>query len=77
MAQTVKKKTDKTTYKDADIGNSMAYSGIPRWLNGKESTFQCRRKDSMLGSRRSPGEGNGNGGVWQATVMGSQKVRHG
>ena len=22
----------------------MAYSGIPRWLNGKDSTCQCRRQ---------------------------------
>ena len=32
-------------------------------------------KGSGLGSRRSPGEGNGNGGVWQATVHGVAKCQ--
>ena len=37
--------------------------GIPRWCSGKESACQCRRCErhgSISGSRRSPGEGNGN-----------------
>ena len=34
--------------------------GLPRWLSGEESTCQCRRRVSIPGSGRSPGEGNGN-----------------
>ena len=37
--------------------------GIPSWCSGKESACQCRRCErhsSISGSRRSPGEGNGN-----------------
>ena len=34
--------------------------GIPWWLSGKESACQCRDAGSIPGSRRSPGEGNGN-----------------
>ena len=34
------------------------YTGLLRWLSGKESTCQCRR--SIPGLGRSPGERNGN-----------------
>ena len=58
---------------------------LPRWLIGKESACQCRRR----GSTRSPGEGNGsplqysclgnpmNRGAWWTTIHGGHKrVRH-
>ena len=32
--------------------------GLPRWLNGKESTCQCRDADLTPGLERFPGEGN-------------------
>ena len=53
-----------------------------------ESACKMGNLGSVLGSRRSPGEGNGNplqysylenpmdGGAWRATVHGSQGVRH-
>ena len=58
------------------------------WLNGEE--FPCQVGDVSLipGLGRSPGKGNGNPlqysclenpmdrGAWQATVHGSQRVRH-
>ena len=34
--------------------------GLPRWLSGKESTCQRRRRGSIPGSGRPPGVGNGN-----------------
>ena len=37
--------------------------GLPRWLRGKESAYQCRkcrRLGFIPGSGRFPGEGNGN-----------------
>ena len=34
--------------------------GLPQWLSGKESTRQAGGVGSVLGSGRSPGEGNGN-----------------
>ena len=56
--------------------------GLPWWLSGKESTCNARDADSVPGSGRSPGEGNGNrlqysclgnsvdrGAAWQATFM--------
>ena len=54
--------------------------GLPRWYSGKESACQAGDLSSILGSGRSPGEGNGNPlqhsclenpmdrGAWQATV---------
>ena len=53
--------------------------GLPRWLSGKESTYQCRRHGFDPWSGKIPGEENGNplqyscleysmvGRVWQAT----------
>ena len=60
---------------------------LPRWLSGKESTCQCRRRGLTPGSiqERPPGEGNGNPlqysclenpmdrGAWQATIHGVSK----
>ena len=34
--------------------------GFPRWRSGKESACEARDADSIPGSGRSPGEGNGN-----------------
>ena len=54
--------------------------GFPSGSDGKESACSAGDPGSIPGSRRSPGEGNGNplqysclknpmdGGVWQATV---------
>ena len=36
------------------------YSGLPRWLSGKECTCQCRRPGLIPRLGRSPGLGNGN-----------------
>ena len=59
--------------------------GIPRWLSGKEFTCQAGDTGSILGSGRSPIEGNSNPlhhsclgnlmdrGAWQATVQGGLK----
>ena len=59
---------------------------LPRWLSGIESTCRFKRHGFILGSGRSPGEGNGNPlqhsclgnhmdrGAWQSTQpMGMQK----
>ena len=59
--------------------------GLPWWLNGKESAWQCKDMASIPGSGRSPREGNGNPlqysclgnpvdrGAWWATVHGVTK----
>ena len=58
--------------------------GLPRWLNGKESSCSAGDMGSVSGLRRSPGEGNSNPlqysclgnpmdkGAWWATVHGVQ-----
>ena len=58
---------------------------LPWWLSGKEFTFNAGDVGSIPGSRRSPGEGNGNPlqysclgnsidrGAWRATVHGVAK----
>ena len=63
--------------------------GLPRWLSGKESTCQSGDTSSIPGSRRSPGEENGNPvqysclenpmdrGTWRATVRGVAKSQTG
>ena len=65
--------------------------GLPPWLSGKELVCNARDAgdaDSIPGSGRSPGEGNGNPleysclenpmdkEAWRATVHGSQRLRH-
>ena len=59
--------------------------GLPRWSSGNESACQEGDANSIPGSGRSPGEGNGNPlqysclgnpmnrGVWWATVHGVTK----
>ena len=59
--------------------------GLPQWLNGKEPAYNAGDVGSVLGSGRSPGEGNGNPlqysclenpmekGPWQATFHGLSK----
>ena len=65
-------------YKDRISG------GLPRWLSGKESACSAEDMSSVPGSRRCPGEGNGNqlqysclgnpiDRVWWATVHGVTK----
>ena len=61
--------------------------GFAGGVDGKESTCSARDPGSVPGSRRSPGEGNGNPlqysflenpmdrGAWQATVHGFAKNR--
>ena len=63
--------------------------GLPRWLSGKESACNAGDTGSIPGSRRSPGEGNGNPlrysclekptdrVVWRATVHGVAKSQPG
>ena len=60
-------------------------AALPGGLNGKISACNAGDTGSIPGSRRSPGEGNGNplqysslknsmdGGIWQATVHGVTK----
>ena len=43
-----------------DIIISSVKKGLPTWLGDKESVCQCRSPDLILGSERSPGEGNCN-----------------
>ena len=62
--------------------------GFPGGSDGKASACNEGDLGSIPGSGRSPGEGNGNplqysclenpidGGAWQATVHGLQRVRH-
>ena len=59
--------------------------GFPGGSDGKESACKVEGLDSIPGSERSPGEGNGNplqysclenpmdGGAWRATVHGITK----
>ena len=63
--------------------------GLPRWLCGKESACQAEDVAQILGSERSPGEGNGSPlqysclenpmdrgawcGAWWATAHGAAK----
>ena len=61
----------------------MSYSGLPRWLSGKESACNARDVGLIPGSGRYPGKGNGNPlqysslensmdrGAWWATVYGA------
>ena len=56
--------------------------GLPQWLNSKEPAYSAGDVGSVLGSGRSPGEGDGNPlqcsclenpmerGTWQATFHG-------
>ena len=65
-----------------DMGQRPIHSGLPRWFSVKECTCQAGNVGSIPGSRRSPGEGNGNPfqysclenymkrGAWWATVHG-------
>ena len=43
----------------ADLLHSKVYNGLPQWLSGIESICQFKRQGFILGSGRSPGEGNG------------------
>ena len=66
----------------------LSKGGSPGGLDGKESAYNAGDPGSIPGLGRSPGEGNGyplqyyclensmNRGAWQATVQGSQGVRH-
>ena len=63
-----------------NFGLLLEILGLPWWLNGKESACQAGYIDSVPGSGRSPGGGNGNPlqypclenpmdrEVWRATV---------
>ena len=58
---------------------------FPRWLSGSEFTYNVGDANSIHGSERSPGEGNGNPlqysclenfmdrGAWWATAHGNTK----
>ena len=61
---------------------------FPGGSDGKASAYNAGDPGSIPGSRRSPGEGNGNpfqysclenpmdGGAWWAIIHGSQRVKH-
>ena len=61
---------------------------FPRWLSGKESSYNAGDMGSIPGSGRAPGEGNGNPfqyfclenpmdrGAWQTRVHGVARVGH-
>ena len=67
---------------------SILSEGFPHRLVGKESACNAGEPGSILGSGRSPGEGNGSPlqysclenpmdrGAWQATVHGVSRVGH-
>ena len=58
---------------------------FPRWLSGKESSYNAGDMGSIPGSGRAPGEGNGNPfqyfclrnpidrGAWRVTILGVTK----
>ena len=72
----------------AVVGNHSITGHFPGGSDGKASAYNAGDPGSIPGLGRSPGEGNGNplqysylenpmdGGTWQATVMGSQRVGH-
>ena len=45
---------------DINLGDTRISLGLPWWLRRKESACNARDRGSIPGSRRSPGEGNGN-----------------
>ena len=61
------------------------HAGLPQWLSGEESACNAGDTDSITGTGRSPGGGNGNPvqytclgnfmdrGAWWATVHGIAK----
>ena len=65
------------------LGFLQTTNRLPRWLSGKESTYQCRRHRRCrfdLWVRKIPGEGSGNPlqnpmdiGAWWAAVHGVTK----
>ena len=67
------------------MSTGISCEGFPQWLNGKEPAYNAGDVGSVLGSGRSPGEGNGNPlqysclenpmekGTWQATFHGLSK----
>ena len=69
----------------AKIRSKYRQKDLPRWLSGKESTYNAGDLGLIPGSGRSPGEGNGNPlqysclenptdrGAWRATVHGVRK----
>ena len=71
-----------------DFAPSTILLGFPGDSDGKESACNAGHLGLIPGLGRSPGEGNGNplqwsclenpldGGAWQATVHGSQRVGH-
>ena len=48
-----------TRLKRLSSSSSRPVTGLPRWLNGKESACQVGDSGSLPGLERSPGEGNG------------------
>ena len=72
----------RSLHKWNSINNGSSYTGLPRWLIGKESACNAGDAGSVPGSGRSPGEGNDNPlqyscpgnpmdrGAWRATVHG-------
>ena len=71
-----------------DWGTSIPILGFPHSSVGKSSACNAGDLGSIPGSRRSPGEGNGNRfqyscpdnpmdrGAWRATVHGIARIRH-
>ena len=71
-----------------NLDRLISMTGFPGGSDGKESACNAGDQGSIPGSRRSPGEGNGNllqcsclenpmdRGAWGATVHGSQRVGH-
>ena len=67
------------------MSTGISCEGLLQWLNGKEPAYNAGDVASVLGSGRSPGEGNGNPlqysclenpmekGTWQATFHGLSK----
>ena len=75
-------------HKESDMTERLNWTelrGLPRWFSCKESSCNAGDSNSIPGSGRSPGEGNGNtlqytclgnpkdSGSWLATVHGDRK----
>ena len=48
-----------THYLSSFNGRILTYEGFPRTSDGKESAFNAEDMDSIPGTGKSPGEGNG------------------
>ena len=79
----------KESWQKGDGKKKHGYSGLPRWLSGKDPPANAGDLGSFRAPRRSPGEGHGNPlqypclenpmdrGAWRATVHGVAQSQKG